>query len=268
MARLTFSRRQFLIQYPTIFRRVVSNSAAFPLGPVSSDNLKMTETQKPSVLKISGSNVCSAATIAASDLKLGNIVAVPTDTIYGVACLVQIPEAVDKLYALKGRHPEKPISICLPEVADLRLWANVSTVSEDLLNALLPGPVTLCFDRTPDLNPEFNPEARLVGVRIPDHHFVREMCRKVGGGSPVALTSANVSQAQSSLEVGEFIGALGHGISTVFDGGRLGEDTSSHWRQGSTIVDLSVRGGYKVVRNGSALHQTVTILKQHGLTEL
>ena len=41
--------------------------------------------------------------------------------------LVQIPEAVDKLYALKGRHPEKPISICLPEVADLRLWANVST---------------------------------------------------------------------------------------------------------------------------------------------
>ena len=68
----------------------MSNSAAFPLGPVSSDSLKMTETQKPSVLKISGSNVCSAAAIAASDLKLGNIVAVPTDTIYGVACLVQV----------------------------------------------------------------------------------------------------------------------------------------------------------------------------------
>merc|ERR1711974_576941 len=137
MARLTL-RRQFLIQYPTILRQLVSDSAAFPLGPISSASLKMSETQKPTVLKISGSNVCSAAATAASDLKLGNIVAVPTDTIYGVACLVQIPEAVDKLYALKGRHPEKPISICLPEVTDLRLWANVSTVSEDLLNALYP----------------------------------------------------------------------------------------------------------------------------------
>jgi len=229
---------------------------------------------KPPVVKVEGCNRGAAAGEAASELKAGRIVAVPTDTIYGVACLVQVPSAVESLYALKGRHPEKPISICLPEICDLGLWADISTVSSGLLDDLLPGPVTLCFDRTKELNPDFNPDARLVGVRIPDHPFVREMCRRVGS-SPVALTSANVSQAQSCLQVSEFLGTLGHGLSRVFDGGRLGQHSgqsgnpsSSHWRQGSTIVDLSQSGKYKILRNGSALAQTLTILQSHGLTEL
>lgn len=218
---------------------------------------------KPAVVKVDDANLPWAAAQAAADLTAGNIVAVPTDTIYGVACLVQIPSAVDKLYALKGRHPEKPISICLPDPADLPTWADTSPVAgTTLLTDLLPGPVTLCFDRAIGLNPAFNPDARLVGVRVPDAPFVREVCRRVGA-TPVALTSANVSQAQSCLEVPEFLGALGHGLARVFDGGRLGSD-----RQGSTIVDLSQRGHYRVMRNGSALKETLAILHRHRLTEL
>ena len=138
-----------------------------------------------------------------------------------------------------------------------------------LLEDLLPGPVTLCFDRLPALNPDFNPGARLVGIRIPDHGFVREVCRQVAG-SPVALTSANVSQAQSCLQVSEFVDDLGSGLSKIFDGGRLccgqgQEDEVS--RQGSTIVDLSSPGVYKVIRNGSALNTTVSILERHGVMQ-
>ena len=212
--------------------------------------------------QIDDTNLCWAAGQAAADLTAGNIVAVPTDTIYGVACLVQVATAVDKLYALKGRHPEKSISICLPDPGDLPTWADTSPVEAGLLTDLLPGPVTLCFDRSPDLNPAFNPDARLVGVRVPDAPFVREVCRRVGA-TPVALTSANLSQAQSCLEVPEFLGALGHGLASVFDGGRLGSD-----RQGSTIINLSQKGHYRVMRNGSALNETIAILHKHGLKEL
>jgi len=220
----------------------------------------------PEVVTLKDLDVKKCAKLAAQDLKGGEIVAVPTDTIYGVACLVQVRSAVDKLYALKGRHPEKPISICLAEIEDIFKWARV-TVTRDLLSDLLPGPVTLCFDRLPTLNPDFNPGAKLVGIRIPDHAFVRQICRHVEG-DPVALTSANISQAQSCLEVSEFIHDLGCGLSKVFDGGRLcqeGQETKS--RQGSTIVDLSTPGHYKVIRNGSAYVETVAKLEQYGLSE-
>jgi len=242
-----------------LFVRHTSQVLKMPVTTRSSNRFR------PSVIRLKDFDLKKCARIAAEDLKSGDIVAVPTDTIYGVACLVQIRPAVDKLYALKGRHPEKPISICLAEIEDLFKWSKV-TVSRDLLAELLPGPVTLCFDRLPTLNPDFNPDARLVGIRVPDHSFVRQICRDVQG-SPVALTSANVSQAQSCLEVSEFIDDLGSGLSKVFDGGRLicdeGQETRS--RQGSTIVDLSLQGHYKIIRNGSALQDTVAKLEKYGL---
>jgi len=231
--------------------------------------LNMSSVKRPlAVVRLQDADVKKCAKLAAKDLKCGEIVAVPTDTIYGVACLVQIRSAVDKLYALKGRHPEKPISICLAEIDHIFQWAHV-TVSRELLSELLPGPVTLCFDRSPALNPDFNPEARLVGIRVPDHTFVRQICRQVEG-SPVALTSANVSQAQSCLEVSEFIDDLGGGLASVFDGGRLcpkdgQEGGEAKSRQGSTIIDLSKPGKFKVIRNGSAYPETVSKLQQFGL---
>lgn len=81
-------------------------------------------------------------------------------------------------------------------------WAKV-TVPSDLLSRLLPGPVTTVFERTPELNPALNPGVPLIGLRIPEHSFVQQLVAKCG--SPIALTSANVSQARSTLsvEVGE-----------------------------------------------------------------
>jgi len=235
------------------------------ISALANNATKMDKHRHLSVIKLNASDKAKCAIEAAQDLKSGGIIAVPTDTIYGVACLVQIRNAVDKLYLLKGRHPEKPISICLAEIDDLFKWSRV-TVSKELLSELLPGPVTLCFDRLPPLNPDFNPGARLIGIRIPDHSFVRQICRNVQG-NPVALTSANVSQAQSCLDVSEFINDLGAGLSKIFDGGRLcsDEDQGTKSRQGSTIIDLSNQGHYKVIRNGSALHETVAILEKHGL---
>eukprot|EP00493_Phyllostaurus_siculus_P000408 UN00410 len=106
------------------------------------------------------------ATIAADSLKNGRVIAVPTDTIYGVAALVQLNNSVESLYEIKGRHREKPIAICVAEISDIFRWCNV-TVSRQILEQLLPGPVTLVFERKPTLNPDLNPSTSLIGVRIP-----------------------------------------------------------------------------------------------------
>ena len=64
-------------------------------------------------------------------------------------------------------------------------------IGEDVLQDLLPGPVTLVFERTEALNPELNPTTQLVGIRIPDHEFVQQL--SLACNEPLALTTANVS---------------------------------------------------------------------------
>ena len=75
-----------------------------------------------------------------NDIIAGNVIAVPTDTIYGITCLVQHSQAVNRLYSIKGRSASKPIAICVAEVDEIYRWANV-TVSKDLIEDLLPGQV-------------------------------------------------------------------------------------------------------------------------------
>lgn len=156
---------------------------------------------------------------ASAALKAGEIIATPTDTIYGIAALVQNPRAVQRLYEIKGRDPKKPVAISVAEIDDIYNWGHV-TVDRQVLQELLPGPVTVVFERTADLNPDLNPDTNLIGIRIPDHSFIRDVCRACAG--PIALTSANISSAKSSLAVDEFQ-ELFPKLCKVFDGGRLGD---------------------------------------------
>ncbi|PIK47990.1 hypothetical protein BSL78_15138 [Apostichopus japonicus] len=131
-------------------------------------------------------------------LQSGGVIAVPTDTVYGLAALSQNSAAITKIYSIKGRHDEKPIAICVGDVTDISRWSKVS-VPEDLLHDLLPGPVTVIFERDEILNPHLNPATDLVGIRVPDHSFIRRLSSATG--SPLALTSANLSSAKSTLSV-------------------------------------------------------------------
>ena len=154
----------------------------------------------PKILNLTPSQLQQQAKITADILRSGEVVATPTDTIYGLAALANTTKAVRKIYDIKGRNQSKPISICVSNVKEVGLWGNV-TISETLLELLLPGPVTLCFKRSENLNPELNPDSPIVGIRIPDHPFIREVCRLTQ--SPLALTSANISQGKSTLAVEE-----------------------------------------------------------------
>jgi len=202
-----------------------------------------------------------AASQAASSLLSGHVIAVPTDTIYGLAALVQHPVAVNKLYDIKARDHGKPISICVAQTDQIHTWAKV-TVADSVLRKLLPGPVTLVFEREKILNKDFNPDTNLVGVRIPDNNFIRSVCELSEG--PIALTSANYSQEKSTLAVDEFA-HLHKFLDKVFDGGKLGNTAES--RLGSTVADLSIAGTFKVVRPGCALNYVHKIMADSGITE-
>ncbi|NXG01642.1 YRDC protein, partial [Sakesphorus luctuosus] len=181
-----------------------------------------------------------------------------TDTVYGVACLAQDSAAVRSIYSLKGRNGDKPLAICLGDVERLYRYCHVN-VPDELLRDLLPGPVTLVLRRSEELNKDLNPFTSLVGVRIPNHPFMRDLARACSG--PLALTSANISSRGSTLTVSEFQ-ELWPQLSLVIDGGPIGDIQSPECRLGSTVVDLSVAGKFSIIRPGCALTPTVEILRQ------
>ncbi|XP_006812681.2 threonylcarbamoyl-AMP synthase-like, partial [Saccoglossus kowalevskii] len=105
----------------------------------------------------------------------------------------------------------------------------INTVSNELLHNLIPGPVTVVLQRTKLLNSQLNPNTDLVGIRIPDHDFIRQVVSKLG--EPLALTSANISISQSTLCIQEFQ-VLWPKLDLIFDGGVLSNCEES--RLGST----------------------------------
>ncbi|KAM4657102.1 LOW QUALITY PROTEIN: threonylcarbamoyl-AMP synthase [Amazona ochrocephala] len=199
-----------------------------------------------------------AVSAAAGALRAGGLVAVPTDTVYGVACLAQDSGAVRSIYSLKGRNGRKPLAICVGDVERLYRYCRVN-VPDALLRDLLPGPVTLVLQRSEELNKDLNPFTSLVGVRVPNHPFIRELARACSG--PLALTSANISSQASTLTVSEFQD-LWPQLSLIIDGGPIGDVQSPECRLGSTVVDLSVSGKFSIIRPGCALTSTVEILTQ------
>lgn len=202
---------------------------------------------------------------AVDELRSGAVVAVPTDTLYGLACSASCSAALDAVYRLKGRSEAKPLAVCLGRVVDVYRYCHVKA-PEGLLKDLFPGPVTLVMERSEALNKDLNPLTPLVGIRIPDHAFMQDLAQMFG--EPLALTSANLSSQPSSLNVEEFQD-LWPQLSLVIDGGPIGDGKSPKCRLGSTVVDLSVPGKFDIIRAGCALENTVAVLqRKYGLLPL
>ncbi|EEF32094.1 yrdC domain-containing protein, mitochondrial isoform X2 [Ricinus communis] len=198
---------------------------------------------------------------AVEALKAGKVIAVPTDTLYGFACDACSLEAVNRIYEIKGRKHTSPLAICIGDVSDIKHFAVTDHLPNGLLDSLLPGAVTVVLNRgeSSALEKSLNPGLDTIGVRVPDCNFIREIAH--GLGRAVALTSANLSGKPSSVCIKDFENLWEH-CAYVYDGGVLPSG-----REGSTVVDLSRLGKYKILRPGSAKEETVEILEKHSLVE-
>lgn len=207
------------------------------------------------------SNNPEAVHLATEQLRLDNVIAIPTDTVYGFACSANSIAAVQRLYAIKGRVQTKAVAICVATIQDVRHWGEADHLPEELLTRLLPGAVTVVLEKSKYLdNPHLNPGFSKVAIRIPDFDFIRDVAKEFG--SPIALTSANRSAETSTLSVREFE-ALWPELGLVLDGGVLGQTEGQ--RAGSTIVDLSETGWCSIIRNGCAAQPTINILREFNI---
>ncbi|CAH9071335.1 unnamed protein product [Cuscuta epithymum] len=185
------------------------------------------------------------ADAAIEAIKFGHVIAVPTDTLYGFACDACSAKAVNHIYEIKGRKYTNPLAICVGDVHDIHKYAFTDHLPNGLLHSLLPGPVTLVLSRGESsiLEKSLNPGVESIGVRVPDNNFIRVIARC--SGSALALTSANLSGQASSIKIRDFENLWGH-CAYIFDGGVLPAR-----RAGSTVVDLTKQGKYKILRSGS-----------------
>ncbi|KAL8504613.1 hypothetical protein ACS0TY_015974 [Phlomoides rotata] len=194
-------------------------------------------------------------------VRAGEVIAVPTDTLYGFACDACSMEAVHRIYEIKGRKHTSPLAICVADVQDIQRFATTNHLPHGLLDSLLPGPVTVVLRRgdSSSLEKSLNPGLDSIGVRVPDCDFIRSIAR--GSNSALALTSANLSGQPSSVDVKDFESLWQH-CAFIYNGGILPSG-----RAGSTVVDLTTLGKYKILRPGSAEEETVAILSRYGLVE-
>lgn len=202
--------------------------------------------------------------MAANRLQNGEVIALPTDTVYGLACSANNPQAIQKLYEIKGRDEEKPVAVCVSSISQLKHYSKAPHLPNDLLSQLLPGAVTIILNKSKYLNnPFLNNDIQKIGLRIPDYDFIQKVSAKFI--EPIALTSANKSGASSTLDICEFID-LWPELSIVFDGGHLGDkDNDMKQRCASTVVDLSTPGFYRIIRNGLALEHTIRVMNEFGI---
>lgn len=181
--------------------------------------------------------------IAADTLRRGDIIALPTDTIYGLAALAFDPVAVAKIYTAKNRPAHKAIPVFVASTADMpRVCREIPGTAKPALQALLPGALTVILPAHPALPGIVTNFGDTVAVRIPDHPVVLELLALVG--EPLAVTSANLSNHPTPPTAAGVAQQLAGRIALVLD------DGPSPRRDPSTILDLT-QSPPKILRQGA-----------------
>lgn len=174
----------------------------------------------------------SGRAAAAATLRGGGLVAMPTDTVYGVGVALDAPDGLARLFAAKDRPLDKAIVLL---VADLEQAASIGVLTpeaRDLADRFWPGGLTLVLAQAPGagLPPVLTAGAATIGVRVPDHDCPRALARELG---PLPVTSANLSGKPDARDAAEVLAQLGERIDLVLDGGPARGGTPS------TVVDCT-----------------------------
>jgi len=150
-------------------------------------------------------------------LSAGELVAFPTDTVYGLGASAFNSRAVESIYFAKRRPPERAIPVLLADTADLKLVVSeLPSMAAILAARFWPGPLTLIVPKNPKL-PDAISRTEKVAVRIPDHQVARWLLRAAG---PLAVTSANISNGPDACSAAEVLAQLDGRIPLIVDGGQ------------------------------------------------
>lgn len=180
---------------------------------------------------------------AAVVLRSGGLVALPTDTVYGIAVDLATPGGIERLFAAKRRPPDKGVVLLLASPAQAEEVGIWGAAAEALAEAFWPGGLTVVLPQRPEVHlPQaLTGGAPTIGVRLPDHPAPRALAAAVG---PLPTTSANVSGRPEAPDAQAIVEQLGDAVDLVLDGG------PAHGGPASTVVDCSA-GAPRILRAGA-----------------
>lgn len=195
---------------------------------------------------------------AVEALSAGKIIAIPTETVYGLAASALHPEAVKRLVEIKGRSKDKPLAFAIKSADDaLDYVPNMSCIARRIARRSWPGPITLVLDTDhPDsvihrLEPSVReatiPEGT-VGLRVPDHELTLQIMRLCAG--PIVLTSANLSGDSPAIDGVEVRDKVGEHIDLILD------DGPAKFGQASSVVRIK-DNDFDVLRTGLVDEATI-----------
>jgi L-threonylcarbamoyladenylate synthase len=198
------------------------------------------------------SELLTGMRLARGAIGRGELIVIPTDTVYGVGCDAFNPDAVQRLLDAKGRGRNAPPPVLLPGIPTLDALAeDVPDAARKLVKAFWPGALTLILPARESLQWDLGETHGTVALRMPSNKVALELLSETG---PLAVTSANKTGEPAATTAQEAADALGDSVSVYLDGGTVGESAVEDGRSnGSTIVDVTgllIGGELKIVRHG------------------
>jgi L-threonylcarbamoyladenylate synthase len=175
----------------------------------------------------------SAVTKAADLIKSGGVVAIPTESFYGLAVNATNSRAIQRLLDVKKRSGDQPILILIPSVEQLDQYVIlIPEIARLLMNEFWPGGLTLIFKAKPNLPRELTAGTGKIGVRLSSHPVATALAQAVG--SPITATSANISGQPACSSAKEVLQYLGESVDLILDGGKTAGG------KGSTVLDVTI----------------------------
>lgn len=166
-------------------------------------------------------------------LEKGSVIALPTDTVYGLGISPLHAHTLDALYNLKHREAAKPIAWLLADPEDILVYGcQIPSYALDLAKRYWPGALTLIVNASDRVPRVFQSETGTIGLRVPDHTVTRQLIRLLG--SPLAVTSANISGQVAASTLATINPQLRAGVAFV-----LPDTTTTPSGRASTVVDCT-----------------------------
>jgi len=181
---------------------------------------------------------------AVAALERGEVIALPTETVYGLAVDASSVDGLERLFTLKGRPASVALPLAVAKTAWVSRWARVADPRLELLTrSWWPGPLTVVLPALDSVSRILTGGRSTLAVRVPDHELARQVIERFGRA--VALTSANVHGGKEARCAEDVSRVFGSQVSAVVDGG------DSPLGQPSTIVSLVGEGPPEVLRRGA-----------------
>lgn len=160
------------------------------------------------------------------EIKKGNIVITPTDTVYGIMADMSNIKAIEKVYECKKRDKNKPLLLLVANLEMLKKYIKKLTpLEEEIIKKYLPGKLTILLHKNDKVNDKITAGSEYVGIRIPDNQELIEIIKKIG--NPVISTSANISGQETITNPQKIDKELLKHISYIEDAGIINSEPSS-----------------------------------------